>query len=148
MTLHSLAFELEPFREPELHAMHLAGEVSRFGIPGFEFYLPLGCVPTRNQRAQSLLPLMRPGRTITGRTARWVHVGGAAPKRAELSRRSGRPLLIDDLVDCRFRRLKSLDLTEIAGLVLTTPERTLRDLRREGHDTEAEALRALVEAPI
>lgn len=146
MTLIFPSFHLERFAEPELAAMHIAGEISRFGIPGFEFYLPLGYAPNREQRAQSLVTLMRPGRSITGRTARWVHVGGEAPSRAELSRRSGRPLMIDDLIDCRFRRLKSVHITKIAGLVLTTPERTMRDLQREGYVGEAELLRPLLTA--
>ncbi|MDJ1371047.1 hypothetical protein C7K25_06665 [Gulosibacter molinativorax] len=134
------------FAVGELQAMHLAGELTRHGIPGFEFYLPVGEFPSLETRAASLETLMRPGRTITGRSARWVHVGGPVPPHVELSRRSGTPLRVDEAVRCRFRRLKASDVMRLGGLVLTTPRRTALDLRREGFETEARMLDPLVDA--
>ncbi|SJM54015.1 hypothetical protein [Gulosibacter sp. 10] len=136
---------LEGFPEVELRAMVLAGELARHGIPGFEFYLPIGMLPTAVERAASLLGIMRPGRTVTGRSARWVHVGGPAPREVEVSRRSGRMLRVDAPVRCRFRRLERSEVTTLAGLVLTTPMRTMRDLLREGFEEDARLLAAALE---
>lgn len=137
--------ELELFTDVELRSMLLAGELSKHGLPGFEFYLPVGRYPSIAERAASLVSLMRPGRTITGRSARWVHVGGPVPDRVELSRRSGRVLKIDEPIQCKFRRLKSSDIVTLAGIVLTTPARTALDLRRDGFATEAELLLPLLD---
>lgn len=136
----TLDHDLTRFTHVELQSMLLAGELHRYGIRGYRFYLPVGRMPTQRERAESLLPLMRPGRTLTGSTARWVHVGGTAPSRPEVSRRSGRTIKGDADIDCRYRRLQHRDITVVHGVVVTTPERTVRDLRDAGCDAEAERL--------
>lgn len=143
--LHLTSIEVDrPFSDIELRSMYLAGEITRHGIFGYEFYLPVGCVAGRHERAASLLPLMRPGRTISGRAARWVHAGGPVPDAIEMSRRSGKRLQSPEPIQCRYRRLTGADVTTVAGLVVTTIERTIRDLRRDGLHTDAKLLEHFV----
>ena len=115
---------------PELEAMRLDGEVQRHGCPGFEFYLPLGAVPTPLDRACSLARLMHPGRVFTHETAHWLHHGGPAPELVRICRSTGRrPATLPPSVEWRFRRLRPNDVELVAGLVAaTTPARTAADL--------------------
>lgn len=74
----------------ELEAMRIEGDIQRHGVRGFEFYYPIGMVPTPADRARSLAPLWLPGRVFVGETARWILRGGAAPDRVEIARRTSR----------------------------------------------------------
>ena len=123
--------ELHCFCPTELAAMWRAGDLDRFGIPGFEFYLPAGVVPTPLDRARSLGAIARTGRILTGMTAHWIHHGGRAPARIEVSRRTGsRPRELDASVEWRYRRIHPGDVVEIGPIRLTTIERTRADLLR------------------
>lgn len=126
--------------------MLLAGELEIHGIRGFEFFLPVGVQPTREERALSLAHLMRPGRVMTGPTARWIHVGGPTPQVVELSRRSGRTLLVDHPLRARFKRLRDREVIACAGVVVTTVARTMADLRGDGLHDEAALLKPLLES--
>ena len=123
----------------ELEVMRRDGEVARFGAAGFEFYLPLGVVPSRADRAASLAPLMRPGRVLTHEAAHWLHHGGPAPDRIRICRKSGRrPAALPPQVEWCFRRLDPADVVEVAGLVAaTSPERTAADLAAEARSAQA-----------
>lgn len=120
----------------ELEVMRLDGEVQRHGIAGFEFYLPIGVVPTLDDRVASLAPLARPGRVFRLETARWLHLGGPAPRRISISRSSGRrPSTLPPVVEWAFRRIPEHDRCELGrGVAATTLERTERDLAADARD--------------
>lgn len=130
--------QLRCFSPIELRMMCADGDLQRHGIPGFEFYLPYGDPPTPLDRARSLAALARAGRIITGPAAAWVHHGGPAPRRIEVSRRTGsRPRELDDVVDWCYRRIDAADIVEIGPLRLTSVERTRADLARRAATAQA-----------
>jgi hypothetical protein len=123
---------LTEFSAAELHAMWRGGEIARYGIEGYEFFLGLDEVPTLVDRARSLLPVHRAGRIVVGRAAAWVYLGGPPPAELEIARRSWRAELALVRVRPRFGRYAPSEVRHVAGITLTTPRQTAADLLAAG----------------
>ncbi len=100
-------------------------------------------------RARSLALLVPAGAVVVGVAAAWVHVGAPlpAPQQVQVVRRTPAryaPTGGVRLVASRCR-LETEDVTEVAGLALTTPARTLLDLARSD-PRRAVQVRALLTA--
>ncbi len=124
--------ELDEFTPTELQHMWRAGEISRHGIPGFEFYLPLDEPPTLRDRARSLWSVRLEGRVVSGAAARWVYLGGSAPGVVEITRRSWRATLDLPGVAPRYGTYAPREVRRLAGLTITSPARTILDALEAG----------------
>ncbi len=116
----------------DLDRMVMSGAVRRVFYGG---YVPDGVTDTIETRAALAARLLSPGHVISGRTAAWLHgidtyawvelsdcpgIDVCALPDAEPSTRDG--------IDGHTRDLASRDITEVAGLRVTTPLRTAMDL--------------------
>lgn len=107
--------------------MRRDGHIQRHGIDGYEFYLPIGEIPTAFDRAASLRPLWRPGRVFVDETARWIIRGGCPPKQIAIARNTNRRLPTTGQVRWLNRRIPTADRLQIAGVELCAPPDTQRD---------------------
>lgn len=115
----------------ELSAARLDGDVVELG----EAYAPADLVETPALRAASLAPLIETirGAAFAGMSAAWIHGAGDAPPEVHevqsatgrrLRAPANRRLIVHDPV------LDPVDLQDLGGVAVTTPERTLIDLLR------------------
>lgn len=131
--MHSLFLHLPGDRlsRAELCAARLDGDVVELG----EAYAPTDLVETSVLRAASLAPLVLglPDAAFVGMSAAWIHGAGDAPPRLHelqsatlrrLRAPSTRRIVVHD------PPLDAVDVQRIAGLAVSTPERTLIDLVR------------------
>ncbi len=105
----------------ELEAMRRDGDIQRHGIDGYEFYLPIGVVPTAFDRAASLRPLWLPGRVFVEATARWIIRGGRPPNEIVIARNSTRRLPPTERVRWLNRRIPVKNRLQIADVELFVP---------------------------
>lgn len=112
---------LRGFSTIELESMRRDGDIQRHGIAGYEFYLPIGTVPTAVDRAASLLPLWRPGRVFIEATARWIIRGGTPPEQIVIARNSTRRLPPVERVRWLNRRIPVKDRLQVGGVELWMP---------------------------
>jgi len=129
----------------ELSAARLDGDLVEVG----EGYMPADAVETRELRAGSLRALVAPTVALTRESAAWVHGAIAAPPvRHCVQRCSSRRIhhVLHSRLAYRDVAIRPEDIEMIAGVAVTTPERTLGDLVRDlcgGIDT-AHAVTALL----
>jgi len=123
----------------ELSAARLDGDVVEVG----EGYMPTDAVETRELRAGSLRSVVAPALALTRESAAWVHGAIATPPvRHRVQRCTARRIhhVLDVRLAYRDVALRAQDIEVIAGVAVTTPERTLGDLVRDlcgGLDTAA-----------
>ena len=130
--------------EAELHAAKLDGEL----YPVDQCFSPIDEIDTRGNRAKALLRTV-PARLIAEqRTAAWIYGALSRPPRqhqfcADISARV-RP---SGLVGITVREVvvDASDLVDIAGLLVTTPLRTVVDLARASVNFELAELRTVGE---
>lgn len=128
----------------ELSAARIDGDLVEVG----DAFIPADAVETPGLRAASLRTLVSPRLAVTRASAAWVHGALAEPPvRHWVQRATARRLRA--VVDRRLRysdtALPAAHLVSIAGLFVTTPERTLADAVRAHIAGDAEAA-ALVDA--
>lgn len=114
----------------ELMAARLDGDVVEIG----EAYMPADAVETRELRAGSLRALVGSQLALTHESAAWVHGMLDHPPRQHSVQRCVDTRVhhvIDSRVQYRDLRLPVRDGMRIAGIVVTTPTRTLADLVRD-----------------
>jgi hypothetical protein len=114
----------------ELMAARLDGDVVEIG----DAFMPADAVETRELRAGSLRPMAGSHLAITHESAAWVHgVLNEPPTRHSLQRcvAARRHRLLDGGVRYRDLCLPERDGIRIAGVVVTTPVRTLVDVLRD-----------------
>lgn len=127
--MHPALFYLPGDRlaQPELSAARLDGHVVELG----EGYIPADLVEGPEVRAAGLRSLIMPGMAASGPSAAWIHGAGDGPPSPHHARRAVarrlRPavsarLIFHDVL------LAPGDLTQIAGLSVSTPLRTMIDL--------------------
>ncbi len=130
----------------ELCAARLDGDVVEIG----EAYMPADAVETRELRAGSMRERLSPALALTRESAAWVHGALAeAPVRHRVQRLSPRRIhhVFDVRLVYRDVALRVSDVQTIAGIAVTTPEKTLGDLARDlcgGADDAADAIGAMV----
>ncbi len=127
----------------ELMSARLDGDVIDIG----DAFLPADAVETAQLRVAVIAPLVRAGYAATHEAAAWVHGALAdAPWVVNLQRFTPTRLHVVHDVRLRYRdvRLEEADAVTVAGLVVTTPVRTLVDLVRDravrGDDSAVRAM--------
>lgn len=114
----------------ELSGARLDGDVVEVG----DAYMPADAVETREMRAASLRADVPAVLAVTRATAAWVHGALAEPPARHRVQRVSRAR-IHHVLDHRLLyrdQLLGADVVQcVAGLWLTTPERTLADLARD-----------------
>ncbi|WP_191089312.1 SAM-dependent methyltransferase [Microbacterium radiodurans] len=129
MSAPYLYFTDDRLSHAELSAARLDGDVVEIG----EGFMPADAVETTALRALSLRPLARPGLALTHGSAAWVHgVRPEPPTRHHLQRLGDRRTMFIVSARVRFRdgRMPPEHTVELAGVAVTTLERTLVDLLR------------------
>ena len=130
--------------EAELYAAKLDGEL----YPVDQCFSPIDEIDGRWNRARALL-LTVPARLIAEqRTAAWVHGALSRPPRqhqfcADISARVRPSGLV--AITVREVVVDASDLVDVAGLLVTTPLRTVVDLARASVNFENDELRAVSE---
>lgn len=124
-----LYFAGDRLTEAELRAALLDGDLVDIG----EGFMPADAVETPEMRAASLLPLTGGHRALTHVSAAWVYGVRHEPplvhtlQRATTTRAS---FPLDARVQFRDLALPEADVTQIGGVLVTTPVRTFVDLVR------------------
>ncbi len=140
-----LYFAGEPLSAAELTAARLDGDLVEVG----EAFMPADAVETRELRAGSLRRLVGSGLAVTHESAAWVHGALCEPPAVHSVQRreSRRGTRVTD-VRVRYRdvRLPHDHAAVIAGVAVSTPERTLVDLLRAayGRNEAAPAAEAML----
>lgn len=146
MTWPFLYYAGESLSDAELRAARLDGDVVEIG----EAYMPADAVETRELRAGSLRDLAGARLALTHESAAWVHGVLDDPPLRHCVQRCvpARPHhVLDRRLRYRDLRLPDRDGVRIAGVTVTTPERTLVDLLRDRvlrEGGEDAAVRALI----
>jgi hypothetical protein len=120
----------ETLTDAELRAARLDGDVVEIG----EAFMPADAVETRELRAGSLRTLAGTRLALTHESAAWVHGALLDPPARHCVQRcvAARPHhVLDRRLRYRDLRLPERDGLRIAGVTVTTPERTLVDLLRD-----------------
>ncbi len=130
MTSPFLYFPDDRLSRPELMAARLDGHVVEIG----DAYMPADAIETRELRAGSLRAAVGTQLALTHESAAWVH--GAIddpPHRHCVQRRTETRLhhVLDHRLRYRDLRLPPADGMNLAGVVVSTPARTLVDLIRD-----------------
>jgi len=130
MTWPFLYYPGEALSDAELRSARLDGDLVEIG----EAFMPADAVETRELRAGSLHALVGSRLALTHESAAWVHGVVSEPPRRHCVQRcvAARPHHVTDR-RLRYRdlRLPPADGMLIAGVVVSTPVRTLADLLRD-----------------
>lgn len=120
----------EVLSDAELRCARLDGDLVEIG----EAFMPADAVETRELRAGSLAALVGSRLALTHESAAWVHGALPQPPRRHCVQRcvaARMPHVTDRRLRYRDMMLPLADGMPIAGVVVTTPVRTLADLLRD-----------------
>ena len=128
--------------EAELHAAKLDGEL----YPVDRCFSPVDEIDGLWNRARALSLTVPPRLIAEQRTAAWIYGALSRPPRqhqfcADISARVRPPALV--AVTVREVVIDASDLVDVAGLLVTTPLRTVVDLARASMNFEDDDLRAV-----